>query len=333
MRTSVTFKDNHPLVSVIIPTYNHGKYIESAIKSVIAQEYANKEIIVVDDGSVDNTCDVVAKYHDIVKYHYQDNMGESAARNHGLSIANGEYFAFLDADDMWLPNKLTKQLEVFRKKDSIGMVGCGGYDIDESGIIISPAWIRENYSSRDNMLEALSIHQIIPGSSSGVLIKANCFKKVGYFNVELKYGPDWDMWLRIAAHYDIYFVSEPLVLIRKGSSVVSKGNMTCIGQLSNIVNKEEKHVKTVIDQNIKGKTKRRAYANLYFRTGSYYLTYGYRGRALIKLLKSIAHWPLRIYPKDERNIYRYPKDSRYYLLIKALIPNIIITYIKNICRK
>ena len=104
---------NNPLISVMMPTYNNGKYIKQAIESIYAQNYNNMEIIVVDDGSTDNTREILNQYKD-VKYFYIEHKGISVARNMALEKSKGEYIAFLDSDDYWLPNKLNTQMQYFK---------------------------------------------------------------------------------------------------------------------------------------------------------------------------------------------------------------------------
>ena len=128
------------LVSAIIPTYNSVNYISEAINSVLNQTYKNCEIIVVDDGSTDNTRKTVEnyirKYPHKIKYFYQENKGPSAARNKGIKEARGNYIAFLDSDDLWLPDKLEKQISLFMKDVSLKLTYCGGYYEDEEGSVI-----------------------------------------------------------------------------------------------------------------------------------------------------------------------------------------------------
>ena len=122
-----------PLVSVIIPAYNSADFIDEALKSVFDQTYKDLEIIVVDDGSTDDTRAVLEKYGDRVNYHYQDNNGPASARNRGIKLARGKYIAFLDADDLWLPTKLEKQVALFKNRENLGFVTTGVCSFDENG--------------------------------------------------------------------------------------------------------------------------------------------------------------------------------------------------------
>ncbi|MFS8117396.1 MAG: glycosyltransferase family 2 protein, partial [Microcoleus sp.] len=114
-----------PQVSVIIPAYNGDRYIVQAVESVFAQTYTNWEIIVVDDGSTDETHQVLQPYLDKIRYIYQENRGVAAARNRGIQEAKGEFIAFLDQDDFFLPDKLAAQIALFRQQPSLGIVNSG----------------------------------------------------------------------------------------------------------------------------------------------------------------------------------------------------------------
>ena len=120
-----------PKVSVIIPTYNAARWIGETIDSVQSQTYKNYEIIVIDDGSVDSTREVLEKYIKNINYIYQDNKGVSSARNHGIKISAGEYIAFLDNDDIWLPDKLSLQIQVLESQKNIAMIFTDGELFDE----------------------------------------------------------------------------------------------------------------------------------------------------------------------------------------------------------
>jgi glycosyltransferase involved in cell wall biosynthesis len=129
--------DSEPLVSVIIPTYNCASYIPKSIRSVLDQSYKNVEIIVVDDGSTDNTKVIIKKFASWVRYFHQENQGVSVARNTGINLAGGDLIVFLDADDFFLPGKLAQQTAVFKEKPELDMVHSGMKVIDEDGDVIS----------------------------------------------------------------------------------------------------------------------------------------------------------------------------------------------------
>ena len=114
--------NREPLVSVIIPTYNSSQYIKEAIDSVLAQTYKNFEIIVIDDGSTDNTKEVLAPYLSVIKYIYKNNGGPASARNRGIKEANGEFVAFLDADDVWKPDRLARGVDILDQRPEVGLI-------------------------------------------------------------------------------------------------------------------------------------------------------------------------------------------------------------------
>ena len=171
---------NYPLVSIVIPAYNMERFISDAIVSCLNQTYENREIIVIDDGSRDGTKRIVKEFGQAVFYHYQPNTGVSAARNHGIRCAKGKFISFLDADDIWLPDKLKKQIAAIKDNPSIKAISCGYAIMDETGTITMGGLLRANYKSREEHYKALSISQVIPGSSSGLLAERQCIQKAGH---------------------------------------------------------------------------------------------------------------------------------------------------------
>ena len=171
-------------ISVIIPTYNCGLYLGEAIESVLSQTFQDHEIIVIDDGSTDDTKNIVRKYvlkyPEKIRYFYQKNMGPSAARNVGIREAEGEFIAFLDADDIFLPEKLDLQMAEILKSPSIGLVTCGNYVVNANNIIRECSCAM-NCFERDKTLEILLTQNIIRGGGSTVMIRRECFKRVGLF--------------------------------------------------------------------------------------------------------------------------------------------------------
>lgn len=206
---------NQPLVSVVIPTYNRADLLPRAIKSVLNQTFQNFELIIVDDGSVDDTKRIVKKFIKMsnkINYIYQENRGESAARNLGKEKTKGNYIAFLDSDDEWLSEKLEKQIKLFQQSkfsENLGFVGCYGFVVkDNNQSKNNPFFIHRIPNFRGNILkEILSFCCIF--SPSSVLIKREAIINEK-FDENIKLGPDWDMWIRIAQKYDFDFVEEPL---------------------------------------------------------------------------------------------------------------------------
>lgn len=198
-----------PTVSVIISTYNRAHMVGRAIRSVLGQTYRDFELIVVNDASTDHTDEVLNSFNDKrIRYvRFGENRGGPAARNTGIKMARGKYIAFLDDDDEWLPAKLEKQVE--KMKDVTGEVGLiySGSEViaDDSNTIQR----RYHPEQRGNVHKRLLLGPMV-GSVSNVLVKKECFIKVGLFDESLKSCQDWDMWKRISDHYEFDFVPEIL---------------------------------------------------------------------------------------------------------------------------
>lgn len=235
------------LVSVIIPTYNRAQIIIESINSVLNQTYQNFEILVIDDGSTDNTKDIVESINDIrIRYIYQENSGPSAARNNGIKNANGEWIAFLDSDDIWLPEKLGKQIEVINSSDDrLGIITCWSYNCYyNNNEFIKEKNISTAKNSMDFMLGMLLDKKVITGTNTFV-IKKVCFSDSGYFDETIKCREDWDMWFRISLKYDFYCINECLALNNDTKTSLSKitdlesiknGHLTFLNTVYNNIN-------------------------------------------------------------------------------------------------
>lgn len=200
-------------VSVIIPAYNRAHYVREAIESALQQTHRPLEVIVVDDGSTDETPQVLATYSEPVRVFRQVNQGVAAARNFGVSHARGEYVAFLDSDDLWHPEKLEKQIERFEADPELGLVHCGMETFDDAGRVLevnidgAEGWV----SHEMLLLRRLVI--IAPGSS--LMVPRRVFDEVGGFDVRLPPSEDWDLSYRIASRYRVGFVRAPHVRYRQ----------------------------------------------------------------------------------------------------------------------
>ena len=199
------------LVSVIIPCYNCEKYIEYTLKSVLDQSYQNFELIIVDDGSKDNSALIIKSFTDKrIIYIYQENKGLPAARNTGIKRAKGMYIAFLDSDDVWEKDKLSTQVFHLNKYD---IIYCNYNTIDEYNVLFKQQG-RPHYSpivEKDPFIQGRNVL----GSGSGVLMKKKIIDTVGLFNEELRYAEDQEYWTRIAWNgFKFYYVDKKLVNIR-----------------------------------------------------------------------------------------------------------------------
>jgi len=201
---------NNPLVSVIIPTYNKSQYLREAIESVLNQTYKNIEVIVVDDGSTDNTGEIVKLFNDSrIIYFWQGNKGPASARNTGIKKAQGKYIAFLDSDDLWLKEKLEKQIDFMGKNPEIGLLGTGCYEITDKGKVIG----KKIFPGKNEILQR-DLIKYNPFIQSSIITKREVFDKVGFYDKKFQESEDYELWLRIAGNYKIRNLEEPLMMKR-----------------------------------------------------------------------------------------------------------------------
>ncbi|MBU0477484.1 glycosyltransferase [bacterium] len=267
-----------PLVSVIIPTYNADKYIKEALESVFKQTYTNTEIIVIDDGSTDNTKEVLTPYLDRIQYIYKENGGPASARNLGIKMAKGEYIAFLDADDIWLKEKLETQIK--EMNDGIGLVGCKDHTIN--GRI---------KRTRNISYKELLIKNVF--SNSSVLVRRECIDRVGLFDErpEFKAVEDWDMWIRISKRCKATYINKTLVRIRSEANGISSPS-NAKKMLSNEMAVIRKHLKWHV------LLKMQVYSSRYFYAGWAYFVNGDIKDAFIHEIKSLLYSPFSILSKN-----------------------------------
>lgn len=204
---------SQPLVSVIIPTYNRAGLIPQSIRSAMAQTHSNLEIIVVDDGSTDNTRDVVASFGSAVQYFYKPNSGPSATRNLGIQKARGEFVAFLDSDDLWEPTKVEKQLQCFEQNPEAAMVSTNYRLIDLEGQIIKDPGSKPGYKPNAFFVKDL-LEIKFPFATPAFMIRKSVLEKIGAFNENLRISEDLDLLIRIGMNYQIGYVDEVLISVR-----------------------------------------------------------------------------------------------------------------------
>jgi len=198
-------------VSVIIPTYNRGWTIGEAVDSVLAQDYRDFELIVVDDGSTDNTPEVLDAYRGTIKVFRQKNKGVSAARNRGIAEASGRFIAFLDSDDLWLPQKLSRQVEFFNTTPDALI--CQTEEVwIRSGVRVNP---KKRHKKPSGIIFEPSLARCLV-SPSAVMIRRSLLEVVGNFDETLPACEDYDLWLRISCRFPVYRIDTPLIIKRGG---------------------------------------------------------------------------------------------------------------------
>ncbi len=196
-----------PAVSVIIPTFNRASVLDRAVASVLGQTFTDFELIVVDDGSTDETDRVLARSGARLRVHRQGNQGVSAARNAGIRMARGKWIAFLDSDDCWLPEKLERQIAFFRDHPDAGI--CQTEEIwIRNGRRVNPKR-RHRKPSGWIFIDALNLCLVSP---SAVMIDRALIDAAGGFDETFPACEDYDLWLRIALHHPIHLIDEPLTV-------------------------------------------------------------------------------------------------------------------------
>jgi len=206
------------VVSVIMPVYNTGKIVSETIDSVLSQTWHDFEFIIIDDGSRPETSNIIKRYSDSrIRYYYQENRGMAAARNRGIELAQGEYLAFLDHDDIWLPEKLERQIEIMQADPSVGLVYSPVVLFNSEG---------ERWEHPFPLISGFGFYDLLAGdkiqSASCVLIRRETLREIKEpFCDECKPCDDWYLWLSIAFHWKIQHTTEKLVLYRIHANNVS----------------------------------------------------------------------------------------------------------------
>ena len=213
-----------PKVTVIIPSYNYGHFLGEAIQSVLDQSLQEWELIVVDDGSTDNTREVVAAFvAPRIHYIHQQNRGNPAARNAALRLAKGEYVAFLDADDVWFPEKLKRQVaQLDSLPPTVGLVYSDVYLFNNEDGTIIRRFMQGRRPPQGRILRELLDTEGWFISDTGSLIRREVFQRVGLYDESLWWYEDWEMWVRIAATYEVAAMDEPVARCRRHSANLSK---------------------------------------------------------------------------------------------------------------
>lgn len=228
----------NPKVSVVMPAYNAERFIKSALDSVLEQSFLFWELIIVNDGSTDHTREIIDSYslrdNRVKGVSHERNRGLAAARNTGMYSVMGDYVAFLDSDDCWLPDKLEKQVNFMNEFPHIRAVFTGAERIDENGNIIE-AWdvLRKKFPDLYVTTSLLIIKRnIVVGSGSAVMIHRSLIDEVGYFDEAMTAAEDWDYWYRISKHTDLVCLPNNLVQIRRhGASLQTDLPNLLIGKL------------------------------------------------------------------------------------------------------
>ena len=227
----------NPKISVITPTFNSACFLPDTIESVLTQTLQDWEMIIVDDGSTDNTQEVVARYlrshPGKIKYFRQDNGGTAQARNRAIRESKGEYLAFLDADDLWLPEKLAVQIPTMEAHPELCLISSETYAIDAQNNRIGHWKVAQMPNTFEYLLEANHIYNLT------VIARKSCVERIGYFDERLKVSQDYDLWLRLVKRFPFKVLYTPLAQYRVHLNNISKNTKQRLKNHLYILNKKE----------------------------------------------------------------------------------------------
>jgi glycosyltransferase involved in cell wall biosynthesis len=263
-------------VSVVIPSYNYGRYVVGAVDSALAQTHAPLEVIVVDDGSTDDTRQRLEPYADRIRYIHQKNQGLPAARNTGIRAARGRWVALLDADDLWHRQKTEVQLSALRQFPDAGLIG--GLTADDLSGPLPEDPPSRLVSVRDLLLKA-------PLGPSSALVRRDCFDEVGDFDETLTSVEDRDMWLRLARRFPVVLVESPCYWYRYHGGQMSRNAMRMHTNYRRVLDK------FFADDAACAEHRGVAYSYLYYDTSWCLLMEGSRWKALAMLARSFWRSP------------------------------------------
>jgi glycosyltransferase involved in cell wall biosynthesis len=275
------------MTSVILPCYNGHRWLSGAIESVLAQTYDNFELVIIDDGSTDNTEEIIAPYlrDGRVRYLHQRNSGFSSAVNRGIKESRGCLIGFIGQDDLWIPNKLELQMKYFSEHNNVSLVCSKYYSIDPKERIIRVVKAKvPNFSSKQEVIQFLFLDNFVGFET--VLAKKECFDEVGLFDERMTGFSDHDMWLRIAGKFNMIYIDLPLVKKREHELQLSK---TVIAQG---LKDEFLLVNTAIHQYpFLKKVERKKLSSLYYALGIVMLQKGNNEKAKLNFLKAFKCRP------------------------------------------
>jgi glycosyltransferase involved in cell wall biosynthesis len=275
------------MISVIIPTYNSGIFISEAIHSVLRQTCTDYEIIVIDDGSTDNTRGIIENNFPQIRYFYIPNQGAASARNYGIRRARGEFIAFLDADDLWLPEKLEKQLKVFNADQELMLVFTEHRGFDTTGFR-ETIFLKKERLMKGDIVKNIFFYSHV--ALPTVMVRRQVFQEIGYFDDNLKVAEDDNLWMRIALKYRIHLLDEVLVHCRFTENSLSRTAINLFdGGLKSIDLIENKY--TDLKKRLGQGNIRRKKSEIYNYYGYYYFSKGEHEMSRRYLIKSIAYYP------------------------------------------
>ena len=289
----------HTSVSAVIPAYNAGRFVTQAIDSVLSQTIRPLEIVVVDDGSTDDTCQKVEGYGSSVRYIFQPNAGVAAARNHGVKATRGELVAFLDADDIWHPRKLELHLDAMGRRPELSLVGTDCFDWPRSDL---PRFeVPPNLAPLTVPWKVLVLRNLF--TTSTVIVRKSAFERSGGFDTDLRGPEDRDLWWRIAEIAEVGKLSMALTGYRRAEGTL--GNQAVTMDAGGYLRLRKMDARGVW----KGDwlLRRKAYSQHCYACRNMYETAGQHSKALKYLLRSFAWYPIPYRRSEVKTSFARPR--------------------------
>jgi glycosyltransferase involved in cell wall biosynthesis len=277
-------------VSVIIPAYNAAAFIVDTVNSALGQTFTDREVIVVDDGSTDGTVAALERFGDRIRVHRQANTGVATARNTGVGLATGTWVAFLDADDLWLPDKLERQLAsssapmTFTDRFNIGARG----DLPDVQSRVTPM------AGGDLFVALMREGNFITNTS--VMLRRALFETMGGFYTGLNGTEDWDLWIRVAERHEIGFVDAPLVRYRFHAGGLSRNFLKMGRERAQVI---RRGLALERGRALDWRTRRQIWAETWRTNGYEAGRNGARKQALMDYARAAVAWPLEMQPYKE----------------------------------
>jgi glycosyltransferase involved in cell wall biosynthesis len=277
-----------PRVSVVIPTYNYGHLLEQSLESVFAQTYKDYEVILVDDGSTDDTPGIAARYEGRIRYFRKENGGPSSARNEGIRQARGPLIAFLDSDDLWLPHKLAVQTAFADAHPEYGLVYCDLQHVEHDRVIHHSYLHGRGYTCTGSGWKYVDLLREGFVFTPTVLVRKECFSAAGMHDEGLRTCQDLDMWLRIAKLYPFGFIDEPLVVRQyHGDNSTTNAERYHANHIRVFLRELESTADETARQVLRGRL-----SEQYFALGYHYFSTGSRRQAR-RCFRSVLNYGMR----------------------------------------
>ncbi len=263
-----------PLVSIITPSYNQGRFIRETIESVLSQDYDNIEYIVVDGLSTDDSLDIIKEYEGQLTYISEKDHGQSDAINKGFKMAHGDIVAWLNSDDVYEPHCISRAVEEFQKNDKLGLVYGDGYIIDADSNKLKVF----EYTQEFDYWKLVNFWDYI--MQPATFFKRETLQKVGYLDVNLHYCMDWDLWIKLAAVSEVKYIPELLACSREyGDTKTSTGGDKRLEEIIGLLQKYSRKAQPLGVESYKASTFYTKHANAILpirKFAGLYLTYKHK---------------------------------------------------------